>query len=467
VGLTYYAMNAPDCPSAGRTPGRLLRTYAPAAPGTPVLVWFPFAGGTASHVAGWADDLPGVGLVGVQYPGRAERWGEPYPADVAALAAGVADALTTSPAGAILWGHSLGALVAWATARELERRGRRPRALVVTGRRAPGRPATFDHLADLDDDALVAALVAMDPDSRAPALRGDARRYVLDLVRADARLARTVLDAAPPALGLSVPLVAATGADDPAALAADLPEWAAFTSGPARFGTLVGGHLSAVASPGPVVALLRDAGLLTERHGRDRPDGVAREDGVEVVDAPGADVAERLEPQVGPDRERAERGEQAASVGLDHGLLAHPRGQRVADAAVVRPAGEPVPLGLAEAPCDVGRGPLVDRVDPLDVDTDADRAVAQRDEDVAARVREGHVARPVPPRPPGRVAPDAHVAGPDSHDRTQGGPHDQVAEPPVVPVARVPQHLHPAELGHRAPLLGEPLRLRRRQDVRP
>jgi len=282
-------MNLPDCTLTTRwtprtdpvpvapTAGRTLRTYTDVDPADPVIVWFPYAGGAASHVAAWRDRLPArVGLAAVQYPGRADRLHDPRPA-LADLAGEVADAIEAAGLveRAVLWGHSLGALVAVETVRELERRGTPPRALVVTGRRAPGRRAAFDDLADLDDDALVAALVAMDPDSGAPDLRGEARDYWLALVRADARLAAQVLDRPGTARPepVTVPIVAASGAHDPAASVADLHEWVALSSGTVTVASLDGGHLSAVAKPDAVVALLTDAALLPAPAGDLRRDG--------------------------------------------------------------------------------------------------------------------------------------------------------------------------------------------------
>jgi len=272
-------MNRPDCtlttrwtPRTGPVPaaataGGTLRTYADGGPADAVLVWFPYAGGTASQVAAWRDQLPaGVGLSAVQYPGRADRLREPRPAALADLAGEVADALETRDlaARAILWGHSLGALVALETVRELERRGRAPRALVVTGRRVPGRPGAFDDLAELDDDALVDALAAMDPGSGAAGLRGEARDYWLGLVRADASLAAGALAASDPErpASVTVPIVAATGSQDPAALVTDLHEWSAFSTAPVTVAHLAGGHLGAVATPDAVLAVLTDADLL-------------------------------------------------------------------------------------------------------------------------------------------------------------------------------------------------------------
>ncbi|HEY8544699.1 MAG TPA: alpha/beta fold hydrolase, partial [Acidimicrobiales bacterium] len=106
------------------------------------LVVFPHAGGAVSWYAPLARLLvPDVDVVGVQYPGRQDRLGEPCLDSIAELRdAVVADLLGGGwlDRPVALFGHSMGAVVAYETARRLEHdHGRPPRALVVSGRRAP------------------------------------------------------------------------------------------------------------------------------------------------------------------------------------------------------------------------------------------------------------------------------------------------------------------------------------------
>nr|WP_247896669.1 alpha/beta fold hydrolase [Azospirillum argentinense] len=103
------------------------------------LVCFPYAGAGAAVFRDWA---PAVGsdteLLAVRLPGRESRIGEPplhrvedaVPAILAALGP-----LGDRPL--ILFGHSLGATLAYATARALVARGHPPALLAVSGRRAP------------------------------------------------------------------------------------------------------------------------------------------------------------------------------------------------------------------------------------------------------------------------------------------------------------------------------------------
>ena len=92
------------------------------------LVCFPHAGGTANFFRGWSRALPwDVDLLALQYPGREERFGEPCLTSIDALAGPAADALQRyAHAPLVLFGHSLGAALAYEVAARLEARGAAP-----------------------------------------------------------------------------------------------------------------------------------------------------------------------------------------------------------------------------------------------------------------------------------------------------------------------------------------------------
>ncbi|WP_238846327.1 thioesterase II family protein [Nocardia terpenica] len=87
------------------------------------LVCFPHAGGAASYFTPVARALaPDVDVLAVQYPGRQDRRSEPGIDDIGVLADRVHDIIRTWPSRPLtLFGHSMGAVVAFEVARRLRR----------------------------------------------------------------------------------------------------------------------------------------------------------------------------------------------------------------------------------------------------------------------------------------------------------------------------------------------------------
>jgi pyochelin biosynthesis protein PchC len=102
-----------------RMSGSWLRGFHPAPPGAPRLVCLPFAGGSASFFHPLSAALPDVEVLAAQYPGRQDRLSEPPVADLGAMADAVAAEQPADSARTVLFGHSVGALVAYEVARRL------------------------------------------------------------------------------------------------------------------------------------------------------------------------------------------------------------------------------------------------------------------------------------------------------------------------------------------------------------
>ncbi|MGW3612466.1 thioesterase II family protein [Micromonospora sp. NPDC005163] len=206
------------------------------------LVCFPHAGGNAAFYRPWSGQVPDdVEVHGVQYPGRMDRAGEPFAADLPTLAEGVAVAVRALPADApvVLFGHSLGASVAYETARRLDGPGSVLRALVVSGRPGPDRlRATTVHLAD--DDTLWAETGRLGGTGREALEHEGVRAIALPVLRADYRIAETYRPRPP--VPLRTPVLACVGADDPEVTADEAGDWAHRTRGGFALHTFPGGH---------------------------------------------------------------------------------------------------------------------------------------------------------------------------------------------------------------------------------
>lgn len=116
------------------------------------LFCFPFAGGSAQAFKGWRDYLPqNIELCAVQLPGREMRQREAPIASAEAIIDALLPALIPlMDRPFTLFGHSMGAIIAFELARRLQQEGRpAPECLIVSGRVAPQRPlrrAAINHL---------------------------------------------------------------------------------------------------------------------------------------------------------------------------------------------------------------------------------------------------------------------------------------------------------------------------------
>lgn len=230
-------MSAPDASAE-----TWLRGFGPPAEGAMRLVCFPHAGGAASSYHSLARALaPDVEVLAVQYPGRQDRRHEPPVPRLSELADRIAEALdaqdTPDAAPYALFGHSLGALVAYETARRLDRRGNTPHRLFVSARCAPtAGPGPTDGL---DDDAALLAEVRRlgggdaldDPEVQALALPA---------LRADYQALRSYTWQDGPAL--RCPVTVLSGTHDPLCAPEQALGWLRLAVVPGRSRVLTGGH---------------------------------------------------------------------------------------------------------------------------------------------------------------------------------------------------------------------------------
>ncbi|WP_431727284.1 thioesterase II family protein [Verrucosispora sp. TAA-831] len=221
-----------------------IRRFHPAKAGAPRLVCLPHAGGSATFFFPFSAGLaPRVAVLAVQYPGRQDRRHEPFAGSVAGLAEGVFTALAAEPDlgdDVALFGHSMGAAVAFEVARLLEQRlGVTPRRLFASGRRAPSRWRD-ERVHTLDDAGVIAELTALDGyDSRAFA-DPEMRALVLRTIRNDYRAIETYR--CPPDVTIAAPVTVLTGDADPRTTADEADAWRHHTTAGGTVHTMTGGH---------------------------------------------------------------------------------------------------------------------------------------------------------------------------------------------------------------------------------
>ncbi len=123
------------------------------------LYCFPFAGGSATYYADWAEHCAGpVQLVPVLLPGRGARMTEPSAKDMIELADEIAGTIAGEPGRVLLYGHSMGAILAFEVARRLRDLDREVEHLFVSGRPAPTIVRPKEPVSDLPRAAFVQML---------------------------------------------------------------------------------------------------------------------------------------------------------------------------------------------------------------------------------------------------------------------------------------------------------------------
>lgn len=208
------------------------------------LFCLPYAGGGTSAYASWAGLLPADLELGiVLLPGRERRYREQPYTNLSRLTRDLADALTPEmDRPYALFGHSVGALIAFELLRELRRRAAPPpRHLFVSGRRAPHLPDPNPPLYALDDSRFIAELQRQYNGIPAAILEDqELRQLFLPVMRADITLADTHQHAAE--TPFDVRLTALGGSNDPRATRQELEAWQQHTHGHFTCTLFPGGH---------------------------------------------------------------------------------------------------------------------------------------------------------------------------------------------------------------------------------
>lgn len=229
---------------AARVDGALwIRSFRPVDRATVRLVCFPHAGGSASFFSPMARALPPhIGVLAVQYPGRQDRRSEPAVRDIRELARQIAPTLEPASATGPLafFGHSMGAVVAFETARELRRlTGRSPVVLFASGRRAPST-VRDERLHLSGDEAIIAELKQLNGTDSAIFQDEELVRMVLPALRGDYQAIETYRCADD--VTVDCPVRALIGDRDPRVTAEEARAWRRHTTGDFDLQLFEGGH---------------------------------------------------------------------------------------------------------------------------------------------------------------------------------------------------------------------------------
>lgn len=234
---------------------RWIRRFC-AAPESPVqLACLPHAGGSATYFLPVAQALsPAIDVLAVQYPGRQDRRAEPGVDNLQELAAQIYEPLRAwAERPLALFGHSMGATLAFEVARLMEADGVPPAHLFLSGRRAPTQTRE-ERVHLLDDAGLIAELRRLDGTQSEVLEDEELLRMVLDAVRTDYRAVETyVYRPGPP---LESPMTVLVGDADPTTTLEEAQAWRDFTRGAFDLRVFTGGHFFLTAHQTEILRLI-------------------------------------------------------------------------------------------------------------------------------------------------------------------------------------------------------------------
>jgi medium-chain acyl-[acyl-carrier-protein] hydrolase len=226
------------------------------------LICIPYAGGGPQMFRNWPALLPVAEVVAVNLPGRGRRIGEPPFTSLVPLARALSRALGSlcgSPFA--FFGHSMGALIAYETARQLRRDyGIRPVHLFVSGAFAPHLPDP-NPLHGLSDKEFLEEVRKLGGMPEEVLASTELMELLLPTLRADFTVAETYTCGLEEPL--SCPITAFGGTDDPLATPAEVSCWPLHTDGRSQIHMYRGGHFfleSALPQIVDVLALELQAG---------------------------------------------------------------------------------------------------------------------------------------------------------------------------------------------------------------
>jgi surfactin synthase thioesterase subunit len=189
----------------------------------------------------------------VQLPGRQDRLDEPPPRGLADVLDELEGAWPWPPSAPVaLYGHSMGALLAFELAHRLwAERDVRLSALFVSSHRAPHLARRDPPIAELPDARFLAAVRELGGTDGELLRDPELMRIALPALRADVSVCEQYVFK--PRARLPCPIHAFGGEEDPGVTPADFAAWAELTERPAPAQLLPGGHFL---GPGPRRLLL-------------------------------------------------------------------------------------------------------------------------------------------------------------------------------------------------------------------
>ena len=228
------------------------------------LLCLPYAGASSAMFHSWDLWLDGIADVcPVRLPGRESRFAEPPFTTVAEAVTSLLEAIRfMHDRPLVLFGYSMGALIAYELARALEAHNQCPNALVIAACSAPHLPRKREPSWNLPAPDFIERLHRLNGTPKEILKDSDAMNTLFPRLRADFRLVETYEHS--PGAPLRCPVKAYGGLNDEDAPLEQMEKWAKCTNGNFSLETFPDGHFFIARSSGRMLWSLAHflAGLL-------------------------------------------------------------------------------------------------------------------------------------------------------------------------------------------------------------
>jgi surfactin synthase thioesterase subunit len=206
------------------------------------LVCFPFAGSGASIFFPWEKFLHSdFNIYAFQAPGREDRIGEDLIDNLELLVQkGSAELLKLANKPIILFGHSLGAVIAFEITKLIEKQGIEPKCLIVSGRQPPHLSLKMPPISELSDQDLLKGLLDLEGTDREIVKHPELLEIILPIIRADFKIGEKYL--LPIQDQINCPIIAIGANNDPWVKVDELSQWQKFTRQECQLKTISGDH---------------------------------------------------------------------------------------------------------------------------------------------------------------------------------------------------------------------------------
>lgn len=227
------------------------------------LFCFPYAGGGASIYREWNKSMPNdIEICAIQYPGRENRISEKLIDNFELLVANICEAIQyKGDLPFALFGHSLGAKVAYEVAKRLEFTNiSKPFMLFVSGARAPHFPV-LNPIHHLDNREFTKALTRYQGTPATILNNKEIMQVFLPIIRADFVLDETFCSDVDSKI--AIPIIIFAGNKDKIALTKDVQLWKKYTTENSEFLEIPGEHFFLKTSKDILLDVIKQRLLMT------------------------------------------------------------------------------------------------------------------------------------------------------------------------------------------------------------